>query len=308
VSTIPDDAQLISIEQNGTAICISHAQGGILSSAHISDIRVAVTPCNPLTSVSKSYFLYQIRLHNGIIVSDGSYKDSKATFAFLAQPIKHSCSFRALDWDSLLYSAGHVDDSDEDTNAYRAELAGILAAITFTNSLCHEANVHDGTCTLYCDNKGALAASFGHKRPHPSWSSYDLVWKIRRALLRSQIVWRFKHVYGHQDKLATFQSLDFIAQGNVIVDHLATHYDLGHSSYGNQLWTPIIQGTVIGGSVEKQLTHMIHRPLMIDRWTSLFHFSQRNCNPDWELFFKSLCAQKNNYSHFGPNIIQESYR
>jgi hypothetical protein len=59
------------------------------------------------------------------------------------------------------------------TNAYRAELAGILAAINFTNDVCTSMKITSGTCKLYCVNKGALSASFGHKWPHPQWSSYD---------------------------------------------------------------------------------------------------------------------------------------
>lgn len=68
-----------------------------------------------------------------------------------------------------------VEGSTEDQHSYRAELGGILNAIETTNQLCRKANITTGSCTLYCDSKGALHAAFGSKRPTPRWTSYDLV-------------------------------------------------------------------------------------------------------------------------------------
>jgi hypothetical protein len=293
VFELPADTQLISVTRSGEKIRISHKQG-IDSSSDEAEPHDTVQSPDHTGLTSRHNFVYHLRIHNGIVVSDGSYKDGHATFAFLAQPIHHQCDIHQLPWDSLLYKTGCIIGSDEDTNAYRAELAGILAAIEFTNKLCHEENILDGTCTLYCDNKGALSAAFGSKRPHPKWSSYDLVWKIRQALKTSEIQWKYKHVYGHQDKSKTFQSLDFIAQGNVIVDHLASHFQPGSSRSGDSypMWTPVIQGTVVGGSVESQITHRIFKPLMIERWTKLFQIPQGRYTVDWELFFRSLRTQR----------------
>ena len=111
-------------------------------------------------------------------MSDGSYDQGQASYAFLAQPDRAYNTFATIDFDELLYGTGDVIGSDEDINAYRAELTGILAAISFTNDLCNEFEVQQGTCTLFCDSNGALAAAFGHKRPTIKWLSFDIVWQI----------------------------------------------------------------------------------------------------------------------------------
>ena len=43
-------------------------------------------------------------------------------------------------------------------------------------------NIKEGTCTIGCDNKGALSSSFGWKKPRPKWSLYDLVCMIRHQI------------------------------------------------------------------------------------------------------------------------------
>jgi hypothetical protein len=98
----------------------------------------------------------------------------KATYAILAQPYVTVDKLDDIDWETMLSETGTVEGSAEDLHSYRAELRGILAAIMFTNNICYTASVNKGACTLYGDNKGALCAAFGHKRPthvgpHTTW-------------------------------------------------------------------------------------------------------------------------------------------
>jgi hypothetical protein len=303
VSYIPEDAVPASVHSEGNMVRLSSCPSTM--GTYPSDNRGAVSGTLFTSSSDKDlsllgYYIYNIHLHNGLIVSDGSYREGKASFAFLAQPKKFQCDLGDVNLDQLIYGRGHVDGSEHDTNAYRAELAGILSAITYTNRLCKDYKIAQGACTLCCDNMGALYASFGHKRPHPKWSSFDLVQQIRLAILSSLIQWTYKHVFGHQDSSCKFSSLDFIAQGNVIVDFLASTYEHGHpaESVSPTYWTPKIHGSVIGGDVEKQLVTKIYRPLMIDRWSQMFCVPNCTTTFDWDLFFHSFQSQRKTIQPF----------
>ena len=75
----------------------------------------------------------------------------------------------------------------QDHSSYRGELGGNLLAITVTTEMCRKYNVTEGKCTLGVDSKGALATTFGWKRPNPRWVSYDLVGMIRYQKAKSLI-------------------------------------------------------------------------------------------------------------------------
>lgn len=138
------------------------------------------------------------------------------------------CTFIPSLLKTCIHGFNAVPCSVSDSNSYRGELAGLLGAITLVNTLCHQHNITGGLCTIYCDNKGALAASFGSKRPVPRWSSYDLVSMIHYQLQLSPIQWRPQHIRGHQDTSNPFRDLSLAAQGNVLADFLTAN---GHKRY-----------------------------------------------------------------------------
>ena len=108
-----------------------------------------------------------------------------------------------------------------DQSSYQGELGGILASIKKVNQWCNENKILRGTCTLGCDNKGALNAAFGFKGPQPTWSSYDLVSMIRYQIKTSPIRWKHRHVKGHADDHSNYELLDTWSQANVRADKLA---------------------------------------------------------------------------------------
>jgi hypothetical protein len=93
-------------------------------------------------------YLYHISLNNRIIFSDGSSDKGHATYAIVIQPPYFECSLDQVDSESLLHFAGKVDGSSDDTHSYRAELAGILAAIDYTNKVCAQYRIESGKCAL----------------------------------------------------------------------------------------------------------------------------------------------------------------
>lgn len=238
--------QMISIVGPSTQTALNFYDGPLQGSTNI-------------TATNLGSYLYHIHLDSGVIVTDGSYDKGISTFAFLAQPIHHTCHLQNVILDELIWGSGRVEGSSHDANSYRAELAGILSAITFTNMQCRAHHINQGHCKLYCDSKGALLAVFGYKRPTPRRSSYDLIWQIRKAIRTSPIRWSYQHVLGHQDDLMDFMELDHIAQGNIIVDYLANqrHLDPHVGVSTPQPWSLRIMGCTIGGNVEYQLQEAI---------------------------------------------------
>ena len=116
-------------------------------------------------------------------VCDGLYKNGRSTATFVVQ---HEKTTRELPKQKKHFQSVTVPDQPIDQSSYRGELGGILAALTYTNKMCREAQT-EGTCTLACDIKGALAASFGWKTPNPNWKSFDIVSMIRYQLRNSAI-------------------------------------------------------------------------------------------------------------------------
>jgi hypothetical protein len=230
-------------------------------------------------------------MQNGVIFSDGSYDNGVASFAFLAQPDIPHDSISQFDYDSTAHGSGSAEGTEWDINSYRAELRGILAAIQFTNDACQSANITEGACTLYCDSKGALYAAFGHKRPTPRWSSFDLVTNIRNAIANSPVTWKYQHIKGHQDSHRPFHQLDYYAKGNVLVDQLASsrlRQNHHRNSTTQQAWIPSMHNQQISGNIHIQIRYNIHRPLMQKRWASTMGIQENDHNQClWDDFFYS---------------------
>ena len=204
--------------------------------------------------------------------------------------------FQNVDFDELSYATGDVHGHKLEVDVYRAEITGILASINFTNETCKKYGISEGTCRLYCDNKGAISATFGHKRPTPRWASYDLIRQIKQAIMTSPIKWQGIHVLGHQDKDLEFKLLDLVAQGNVLVDHMANQHLLQNERRADEptklTWIPYIGEQTVSGNTEKTIINAIYRPRMILYWSSVFvipNSMQTLCN--WDLYFRSIRTQ-----------------
>lgn len=90
----------------------------------------------------------------------------------------------------------------------------------------------------------------------------------------------------------TFENLDPLVQGNVLVDHLAT---MKRSQPCNQVpadanqWSIHIQSLPVVGAVDTRIREAIYRPLMIKKWSTLFNINKEQTSLcDWDLFFCSL--------------------
>jgi len=260
---------------------------------HIPLDSTRVTDMSPLADKRERLYLYNILMQNGKVFSDGSYSSGRATYAIVMQPNHLSVPLDEVDFHQLLWKAGNVPGTSKyDTNSYRAELAGILKALEFTNNLCNRANIQEGSRTLYCDDKGALLASFGSKRPTPRWASYDLLRLIRDTLRRSPITWHFQHIKGHQDNHQNLRSLSIEAQGNVLADLLASRQLADCTSFqdhdSDPSWTLRINGSLVCGNINFRLNHEIHKLTTVRKWTQLLcpNFGSPNML-NWAGFFNT---------------------
>ena len=306
-NTFKPEGTLEDVPDDSTIVGINKIQADCISPQYLTDrTRIAVEEShtysigsdigNPdIVQIDKRYrtYLYHIVMSCGSIFTDGSYGNGRATYGVVIQPIKLSVPRANIDLAELITESGTVHGHPTyDLNSYRAELAGILCALKTTINLCNQAKITQGSCMVYCDNKGALLASFGSKRPTPRWASYDLLRQIRDQLQRSPIKWNFKHVKGHQDRTVEFASLSYEAQGNVLADCIAsrelTIADTSGQQEHKRSWELRVNGNEICGNINQRISYEIHKPIMMARWSQLLcpnftHMDKLN----WDAFFRS---------------------
>ena len=193
----------------------------------------------------------------GLIVADGSYKDGRSSAAIVVQHQR----MKNIDENTRNTQSVTVPGHPDEQSSYRGELGGILAGIVYTNRKCEENNITSGKCVFGCDNKGALAASFGWKTPNPNWVCFDLVSMIRYHLRSSNIKWEGKHIKGHQDDREKFEQLSTESQANVIADKSAKQelrrrsIALESNQKKGQPWKAVCKGQVITGNAEARLRY-----------------------------------------------------
>lgn len=220
----PDQTSIANIRKygKGTVRLMSTSAPQDHASPITTYDNTTISSC-PLYNRHLGDFTHHIVRNNGILFTDGSFNNGISAFAWAAQPPRFGDPLKNIDFNVLFaWHSDLVDGSIEDQNSYRAELGGILDAINSTNQICNHENITKGSCTIYCDSKGALCAAFGNKRPTPRWASYDLVRNIRCSIAKSPITCKYKHMKGHQDLHKKIETLNLIAQGNVLVDYLAS--------------------------------------------------------------------------------------
>ena len=232
-------------------------------------------------------YVQKISQGEGSAVCDGSYKQGRSTATFVVQHEKMSQEeARQKRHHQSVTVPGHPIDQ----SSYRGELGGILSTIAYTNELCKRTGT-EGTCTLACDNIGALSASFGWKTPNPNWKSFDIVSMIRHQLRISSIQWNHRHVKGHQDDQDKFLDLDAASQANVIADENAKeewkkNYSPSKNRTAGQPWTITCQGTVLTGNVENRLRHELYETPLKKWWMKKCNLESCEENLiDWDAYY-----------------------
>ena len=202
ISVQHEDNNTISLAYKGKVTSFEEGEGVESSTGWILPLVIA-------SDGDEICFAQQLLKGRGTMVSDGSYKDDRSSAAFTTTPEKE------------IKGSLTIPGNKDEQSSYRAELGGILASIVYANKIAAKYDITDGSCMMICDNKGALASSFGYKKINPRWKCYDLLCMTRFQLKNSPLKWTHKHVKGHQDNNTTYENLDIISQANVDVDTLA---------------------------------------------------------------------------------------
>ena len=91
-------------------------------------------------------------------------------------------------------------------------------SIALTNAICKKEKIQKGSVTLGCNSEGAIKAVSGTRPVTSRWNSYDILARIKQEIRQSTVEWKFKHVYGHQDKKHKKKNLDIWATTNIAAD------------------------------------------------------------------------------------------
>ncbi len=157
-----------------------------------------------------------IRNRTAIAVSDGSFKDTYGTAAWVLEG--DSSDGRIV---------GHViaPGNDVDHSAYRSELSGILAVMITVKHICEHHKIKEGAVELACDGLSAIDKAFSYvSLLHIDEPDFDLIAAIKHQWQHSPILWKVRHVRGHQDKHTAIDNLDRWSRLNVEMDQLAKAY------------------------------------------------------------------------------------
>ena len=279
------------LDQNVLPITVTNEKEGKIFIKHRGEVTVFedndngvnnlgwMLPLLESDNISEERFAQQIIMGSATMVCDGSYKLGRSSASFTTVPEK---TIRG----SLTIPGKYSDQS-----SYRAELGGILSSIVYANKVTREYNIEEGTCLVICDNKGALASSFGHRHINPRWKCYDLLCMIRFQILNSTIKWKHRHVKGHQDSAVPYDQLSIIAQANVDVDRLAK-LELQRNRQvedsvvlQGQCWRLKHNGNNDGiqGNIENELRRVIYEDRMRVLWKNKFRIRRPILQEEWQL-------------------------
>jgi len=150
-----------------------------------------------------------------LAVSDGSLKSSFGTGAFVLYNQETGKILRGC-----VISYGRPSDQ----SAYRSELIGLSAIITFITTNVDKHNLTNVNIQIACDGKSALENIFDEwkSKTKTNMKHYDIISYARALIHKSQVKWSARHVYGHRDAITT--ELTIWEKLNVIADELATKF------------------------------------------------------------------------------------
>jgi hypothetical protein len=219
---LPSDVQRTTVTDQGTFIWCHGSQPSPSSIANTGKLKDRIHAHDQWT-ISKLHCFENgraiataLRHGTAVAVCDGSYKERFGTAGFVIQD---------KDNTTTRISGAHVTPGHpEEMDPYRSELGGILAIVVVTEAIATLHDIQEGTIELGCDCKSGLTSVFEHVYDTPKQPHYDLIHDIRRKIADSKLIWKFRHVRGHQDDHVSYHSLDMWGRLNVEMDTLAKAY------------------------------------------------------------------------------------
>ena len=240
----------------------------------------------------------RVEAGRGQCMSDASVQDQLGTAAAL---------FIGVHEDNNYDVRNRTPGKDEDQSSYRSEACGILANIMMVNIICKRHNVQRGEVELGCDNEGVLWKIFGPSEPNTGDTAFDILKVIRAQIDDSPIMWKYKHVKGHQDDdMREGKTLDTWAKANILADKRADeHWRRRHGTGSRERpEPPVMQGegwrlTVEGKTVTANVEDTVHKRAY-RKMTAAYWEHKRRINPGtfdkvrWDKYKGALKTLPNN--------------
>ena len=157
-----------------------------------------------------------IMSNQAIAVSDGSQAPGHCTSAFtLTTRRTPPPGF------PIITGINVVPGLTEEKDSYRAELGGMIGALTLVEIVCKVHHITQGSIELALDGKSAYEVIFERDRPSADQKAYDLILSIKRTIKHLPIQVTGRHVLGHQDDVRPRRALSRWELLNCQVDHVA---------------------------------------------------------------------------------------
>jgi hypothetical protein len=233
-------------------------------------------------------------------VSDGSYKDSHGTAAWMIH-VTDKC---------VITSRCITPGSPQSQSAYRSELAGLYCVTYYVRFLEKTKHIH-GRITVGCDGMSALDRA-GRKSDFidPNEPQFDLIMAIRSMVADTGWEWNWKHVKGHQDDSQRLEDLDNWSQWNIKMDAEAKQFwketsaQRLNTKIEGEPWRVIVAGEKATSNLRESLRETCNFKGAMEYWNSKRRFGNCNINEiDWDSMGRAMRASTIPRQHWVSKMI-----
>ena len=230
-----------------------------------------------------------IRQGSARLVSDGSYFPKTNIAAFQLR-------LESQNKETHIECAQYIPGMWKDNNAYRAEIAGILAALLLLEGICKTQHIDEGMMKIGCDCLGATRKAYNQDWVvNTSDDHYDIMARIHesRDKIPVQIISHYVRAHA-DDRGVPFHEMDRYTQLNVLCDWgakdlaiIAPPEDRPTNVHLNR-WCIELGGIQIINDIESHISKAIHDSDLKQYWADK-HFLPALGQPfvDWEALSKA---------------------
>ncbi len=238
-----------------------------------------------------SHIAQAIMEGDAIAISDGSYQDTYGTASWVIE---------GQDSSGRLVGDVIVPGSASDQSAYRSELAGIYSILVTVKKVCEYFHILQGSIELGCDGQSALDKAFNYVSIiRIEDADHDLLHAIRNLWAHSPLIWKFRHVKGHQDDTIPIKDLDRWASLNVEMDTRAKQHMVvarrspRHYTIAEESWSLWMQGKKIVQDLSSTVYDLVHFEEAREYWKAKDNISTDVINAiNWDSIDTAMMETK----------------
>jgi hypothetical protein len=225
-----------------------------------------------------------IRQGTAVAVTDGSFKDTMGTAAYVLQ----DC---LIDPTCRIVSVNQTPGRAKDHTPYRAEIGGVLGIVLTLDKICDEHDIEEGHVTLGCDCESALTTIFEHDYSTPTQANADLIGLTRHHLSSLTVSVTPKKIRAHQDDNKPLHRLSQWELLNVEMDRIAKSYWQALQYFPVQYfdlpqdhhWHVKLCGRRLPTSDKTEIVHHIYADAAQQYWSKKYDIPAPQENVDWTI-------------------------